>query len=613
VNKQYPNIICSGAGTAGVNGTYNYVGIQDFHPKYVHTSGAYKIITDTEDTIWEIRTEPGGVLMYDTPRGNNGVMDNGFQMFDTPDHIHSWNVAGGAAPGPTIVPDVQGNLEVVGDIHATAYHGDGSNLTGLNNANRGIPSILPKQNHGGYRAGYRSLVLSDKTHTLLVAGDDSQTQLGRGANGPAALSVLKNAIFRAGDQPINGVSDNLNNFTDTITEIQQARKNKFVLTGTGILYAAGDGAFGQCGQGTTNDNDVFKSIRFGPDAASNKRIVKFSVGASTALEQCHVIAIDEDGQVWGFGYNGEGQLGFGDLVNYTAPQKLSTSGASNAATFVSKTAIECSSSGDSHGFSYVIFDDNTIWSTGDNQRGQLGLNDTTDRNEYQQLSGITDAMNVWTCGDRIGGATYGNAYYLATDNKLYGCGDNADGQIGDGTTIQKNVMTLIKSDVGQFAVGAQNDPWCIAIDTAGTSAHGWGDNQQGQLGDGTTVDKTSPTSLAQLNTLIGAGVKQIICAGKQTNAFTAVLDNSGNVFVCGDNANGQLGDGSVTDSTSWIKSLISNPALTQLFYSGEDAEVALLGLTTDGVIYGQGWNASSLLVVDNTNDVTVPTILNTKA
>jgi alpha-tubulin suppressor-like RCC1 family protein len=161
---------------------------------------------------------------------------------------------------------------------------------------------------------------------------------------------------------------------------------------------------------------------------------------------------------------------------------------------------------------------------GRNNYGQLGDGNTTDRHSPVQIlaSGVTQIA---------AGSTAGNhSLFLKSDGSLHAMGHNVFGQLGDGTTTNRNSpVQILASGVTQIAAGRYHS---LFLKSDG-SLHAMGDGGYGQLGDGTETDRNSPVQI------LASGVTQI-AAGRYHSLF---LKSDGSLHATGDNEYGQLGDG----------------------------------------------------------------------
>lgn len=114
-------------------------------------------------------------------------------------------------------------------------------------------------------------------------------------------------------------------------------------------------------------------------------------------------------------------------------------------------------------------------------------------------------------------------------------GDNSNGQLGDGTTTDRRNPTPVAGLSGVTAITAGATHTCAA--TSNGTAYCWGGNGLGQLGDGTTTPRLAPTQVAGLT-----GVADVTTGSSHTCALTS----GGGAACWGWNADGQLGDGTTT-------------------------------------------------------------------
>ena len=99
----------------------------------------------------------------------------------------------------------------------------------------------------------------------------------------------------------------------------------------------------------------------------------FFVLFSICVFLCYIyfIALTADGKVYGWGYNGKGQLGLNNTTSYKEPTYL---GIDNA--------IDVAAGGN---YTIVLKQDGTLWATGNNENGELGINNTATQKTFVQL------------------------------------------------------------------------------------------------------------------------------------------------------------------------------------------------------------------------------------
>ena len=191
------------------------------------------------------------------------------------------------------------------------------------------------------------------------------------------------------------------------------------------------------------------------------------------------LATKTDGTLWSWGQNDSGQLGLGNLTNYSSPKQVGS--LTNWANIASE---------ESNPFSLATKTDGTLWSWGANVFGQLGLGNAVDRSSPNQVGALTSWLNVATC--------YGSSIATKTDGTLWSWGYNFFGSLGLGNTTTYSspkqvgaLTTWLNIAGGRYQI--------VAVKTDGTLWN-WGQNNFGQLGDGTIVSKSSPVQVGSLTT-----------------------------------------------------------------------------------------------------------------
>jgi len=257
----------------------------------------------------------------------------------------------------------------------------------------------------------------------------------------------------------------------------------------------------------------------------------------------HTCALPGDGTAYCWGKNNVGQLGGGTVFDSDSPKLVDDPG-----TFWSVAA------GGAHTCGLMVTGEVQCW--GWNFHGQLG--DGTLADQLSPSPIFFDSEEHFATGVATG---YAHSCLLTKDGLVYCWGSNSDGQLGDGLSCGSScdIPILVEGLDGVGAITAGLYFTCAAL-LEGT-VKCWGDNSQGQLGDGTLIDRSSPVAVS------GLGLVEDLDAGQ---AHVCVTPGDGRVLCWGDNGGGQLGDGTYVDS----------PAPTEVVDLGSAASVTAGALSS---------------------------------
>ena len=203
----------------------------------------------------------------------------------------------------------------------------------------------------------------------------------------------------------------------------------------------------------------------------NVKFDKVSAGGNN-----HMLAIDEEGNLWAWGGNSYGQLGDGTNVDRENPIQIST-----------ERKFKEVSAGSLH--SLAIDEEGKLWSWGRNEKGQLGNNTITNSNNLIRVQMEESLSFKMIATGKV------NSMAIDENGNLWAWGDNSYGQLGDGTKTLKKVPVKIKEETKFKKVVLPievQEVQCLAIDEE-NNLWGWGNNAWGQVGDGTKTMRTSPT------------------------------------------------------------------------------------------------------------------------
>ncbi len=304
--------------------------------------------------------------------------------------------------------------------------------------------------------------------------------------------------------------------------------------------------------------------------ASTPATVSLPAGSGQAVQLvtgfAHAAALTSTGAVFAWGHNPDGEVGDGTTVDRPAPVAVS---------LPSGTVVTSLAAGSFD--TLAVTATGALYSWGAGFDGQLG--DGTTGN------GTSPVAVTLPGGALVTGAAAGGAHGLAltSTGAVYAWGDNAQGQLGDGTTTQELAPVAVSLPAGVHAVAvAAGGAHSLALTSTG-AVYAWGDNAQGQLGDGTTTQRSTPVLVH-----LPAGVTVVaIAAG---GAHSLALTSTGAVYAWGANGSGQLGDG--TTAPSDIPVPIPVPGRVTGLAAGMAHSLAL---TATGAVYAWGYGTSGQL------------------
>ena len=301
---------------------------------------------------------------------------------------------------------------------------------------------------------------------------------------------------------------------------------------SGDAYCWGEGAWGVLGTGSTNNATTPTRINMA-GVLAGKTVNQVAVGD---WHTC-AIASDDRAYCWGYGVN-TAELGNGSLAQANSPVAVTSSGVLAGKTLTQITAgFNHNCVIDSNGYAYC-------W--GEGSYGALG-NGSTALARVPVAVNMTGALAGRTIKQISGG--YRHTCAVTLDGRAYCWGENSSGQLGNNSTTQANVpvavtMTgaLAGKTIQYISAGSRYHVCAIASDNG---IYCWGSNESGQLGNGTTTASRVPVAVTMTGALAGRSVIQVSNGVNRTCA----LANDGKSYCWGENAQGEFGNGGTANSS----------------------------------------------------------------
>ena len=401
----------------------------------------------------------------------------------------------------------------------------------------------------------------------------------------------------------------------------------------GNAYAWGDNEYGQLGQDPDKTPTQKTPVRIPlPDGvASGFTYTQAAAGGN------HMLAIGSDGIVYSWGINDRGQLGNGskDTQHHSKPQPVKgvdgqpfkavqvsagyadsaaispdghvyTWGSENNSYNVYSTpklaptlAKDPNGSGQglqaaqvsvNRGFIMALGTDGSVYTWGYNDYGQLGNGQSTGEGsttyaaDPARVPDPKDASKAFKAVQISAGGYH--ALTISQDGAAWAWGYNGWGQLGDGTIISRPTPKQVgnPTDSSQpFQVAKISAGWVhsLAIDRSGT-AWAWGYNYDGQLGDNTTNYRHTPTRVSPPAGQGSAGTGLAAARISAGYYHSLAIGQDGNTYAWGDNQYGQLGNGSLAQSSTPTQVALNSLLITGVSF--DKTAVSSLQQNADGSV-----------------------------
>jgi alpha-tubulin suppressor-like RCC1 family protein len=306
-----------------------------------------------------------------------------------------------------------------------------------------------------------------------------------------------------------------------VTAIAAGSEFSLAVVQEGKVEGWGEDRYGELGNGETKV-EVLKPVE----------VRKLSKVINVAGGYWHSLALLENGTVWAWGANGDGQLGVDTTEDHDEPVEISGL----------KEVVAIAARGNA---SYALLKSGRVMAWGENKDGQLGDGTTTGPEE---CSGVpcskkpVEVHSLETVKAIAAGVGFGLA--LLESGTVKSWGSNLYGELGDGTTEDSDEPVTVEGLAGVTAVAAG---WGFGLAVLeGGTAKAWGLNFGGELGDGSVEGpEKCGVNPCSVKPVAVSGLSKVTSIAAGEEYALAVLEN-GSIKAWGSNYEGALGIGKFT-------------------------------------------------------------------
>ena len=301
----------------------------------------------------------------------------------------------------------------------------------------------------------------------------------------------------------------------------------------------------------------------------------------------NTITLKEDGTVWATGKNDYGQLGVGDTTNRNTSVQVKIDENTYLENVIKIDVTDNTT--------IALTKTGEVYAWGKNEFGELGLGDRTYRSYATRVKGIDGNGYLENIIDVANGDE--NSYAIDKNGNVYGWGDGNYHQIDD-TETSRTTPTQMSDCTNAISVSAGDCFMAVMQSNSNTLERGY--NRYGQRGNGTTADTPTGTCI------VGNDINKI-CAG---NDATLIIREDGTVWAAGRNRYGELGLGDTSNRASFTKLTLEDGTEIKAKYGELNSSVTTI-LGKDGKVYATGYNGYGQLSNGTiTNTSKLKTMLN---
>jgi len=304
-------------------------------------------------------------------------------------------------------------------------------------------------------------------------------------------------------------------------QVSEGTRNSLAIRRNGTAWAWGDNSCGSLGDNTTVSKSSPVSV-----VGGFTDWCQISAGGFFANSERHSLAVRQNGTAWAWGSRTSGKLG----------DNCTTGAKSSPISVLGGFTDWCQlSAGQDH--SLGVRTNGTAWAWGSGSNGELGDNTATGRSSpVSVVGGFTD----W-CQISAAESQFGHSLAVRQNGTAWGWGNNQNGRLGDGTTTARSSPVSVIGGFTDWCQVSGGNTFSVGVRQNGT-AWAWGYNYRGQLGDNSTVDKSSPVQV------VGGFTNW--CQASAGVGFANAVRQNGTAWAWGQNNFGKLGSGDSSSRSS---------------------------------------------------------------
>ena len=280
------------------------------------------------------------------------------------------------------------------------------------------------------------------------------------SDGRTLVLMENGTLYSYGTDPLDDSVGQIKQIFSGVAQVSCDEDFALFVTKKGALWAWGKNQYGQLGTGDTEDSAA-------PVCIIESGVKKAVAGHDFAL------ALLEDGSVLGWGLNEGSQLNY-TLSDGTVPETVT-----EPVEVLSGGAKDIDAG---YSFSCILKNDGTLWTCGQNELSQLGINSL---DSSAGLTKILDGIRSVSVGDNYG-------FAMGNGGQIFSWGFGVSGQLGDGT--RERIVGAAPAEIGDYVQVFAGRDATFGLDSSG-ALYAWGTNSNMVLGQRLGNDSTAPTMI----------------------------------------------------------------------------------------------------------------------